>query len=84
NLGLVYAWDRWRVGVNYVNSEIKAVNFSGANLGKDKYQGVELGGGYTLGPGITVSAGAEWQKWESYKSASDPTLSASENSGWVY
>jgi outer membrane protein OmpU len=84
NIGLVYAWDRWRVGVNYMYSDIKAVNFTGAGLGKDKYQGVELGGAYTLGPGITLSAGAEWQKWESYKSATDPTLAASENSGWVY
>ncbi len=84
NVGLVYAWDRWRVGVNYVNSEIKAVNFAGTGLGKDKYQGVELGGGYTMGPGITLTAGAEWQKWETYKAATDPTYSASQNSGWVY
>ncbi|MFZ8501830.1 porin, partial [Staphylococcus aureus] len=26
NVGLVYAWDRWRVGVSYLNSAIKAVD----------------------------------------------------------
>ncbi|MFI2757195.1 porin, partial [Streptococcus suis] len=45
NVGLVYAWDRWRVGVSYLNSAIKAVDVNGANLGKDKWYGVELGGG---------------------------------------
>ncbi|MBN9528333.1 MAG: porin [Alphaproteobacteria bacterium] len=84
NVGLVYAWDRWRVGVSYLNSEIKAVDVNGANLGKDKWYGVELGGGYTLGPGIALTGGAEYQKYDTFQNPSSPTYAASKNEGWVY
>ncbi len=84
NIGLVYAWDRWRAGIQYAYADAEAVDSAGRNRGKDRYQGVGLGGAYALGPGISVTAGAQWQQWTTWAAKSSPTYSTAVNQGWVY
>jgi predicted porin len=66
NVGLAYAWDRWRVGVGYYHSAVEARDDTGARLGQDRYQGVSLGAGYRVGPGILINGGIETGQWRSY------------------
>ncbi|MFX9042789.1 porin, partial [Acinetobacter baumannii] len=57
NIGLVYGWDRWRAGVQYAYADAEAIDSTGRNRGKDRYNGVGIGGAYSLGPGISLTAG---------------------------
>ncbi len=84
NIGLAYGRDRWRVGVQYAYADARAVDLAGNNRGKDRYNGVGLGGAYTLGPGISVTAGAQWQQWTTWQARSSPTYGTAVNQGWVY
>lgn len=84
NIGLVYAWDRWRAGIQYAYADAEAVDSTGRNRGKDRYNGVGVGGAYTLGPGISLTAGAQWQQWTTWQAKSSPTYNTAVNQGWVY
>lgn len=54
--GIEYRQGPWSAGVQYGFSEAGA----GSGLGDDKLEGVEVGGTFSLGPGITLSAGVQW------------------------
>ncbi len=84
NIGLAYAWDRWRVGIQYAYADAEAVDSTGRIRGKDRYDGVGLGGAYALGPGISLTAGAQWQQWTTWQAKSSPTYATAVNQGWVY
>ncbi|MBN9525597.1 MAG: porin [Alphaproteobacteria bacterium] len=79
NVGLTYAWERWRIGVGYYTSAVEARDDTGARLGQDRYQGVSVGAGYRLGPGILVNGGIETGQWRSYSHAP-----ADQNRGTAY
>lgn len=84
NIGLAYAWDRWRVGVQYAYADAQAVDSAGHVRGRDRYDGIGLGGAYRLGPGISLTAGAQWQQWSTWQAKSSPTYATAVNQGWVY
>jgi len=84
NVGMAYGWDRWRVGIQYAYADARAVDRTGAARGRDRYNGAGLGGAYALGPGISVTAGAQWQEWTTWQAPSSPTYGTAVNRGWVY
>ena len=72
NVGARYASGPWGVGIQYAYSEV-----DGALGGDDEYEGVEVGGSYTLGPGVIMSGGVQWYDYDSDNNK------ATENDGWV-
>lgn len=84
NIGLAYVRDRWRAGIQYAYADAAAVDSAGRNRGRDRYQGIGLGGAYRLGPGISLTAGAQWQQWTTWQATSSPTYASAINQGWVY
>ncbi len=83
-VGLTYDFDRWRVGVNYVRTSVQGVDYLERKLGRDGYRGIEIGGAYTLGPGIMLTAGAEWQQWTSAADHGTVDRALLVNRGWAY
>lgn len=65
SLGLTYSTGPWTVGGAYVHAEVEA----GAGLGEDEVDGVQLGGQYALGPGITLTGGITYWDYEDNLSA---------------
>lgn len=83
-VGLAYDFDRWRVGINYVQTSVQGVDYLERKLGRDGYRGVEIGGAYTLGPGVILTAGAEWQQWTSGADHFTADRAQLVNRGWAY
>lgn len=79
NIGLVRLDGRWRYGVGYAAARVSALDTGGATLGHDRYDAVEIGGSYELGPGINLTAGTEFERWTSY--SGNPRAA---NRGWVW
>ncbi len=65
NIGLVRVDGRWRYGVGYAATRVDALDTTGAGAGHDRYDAVEIGGSYDLGPGISLTAGTEYERWKS-------------------
>ncbi|MFX8824890.1 hypothetical protein ABTM64_20325, partial [Acinetobacter baumannii] len=63
NIGLVRLDGRWRYGIGYAASRVAALDTGGTTLGHDRYDAVEIGGSYDLGPGISLTAGTEFERW---------------------
>ena len=72
-VGVRYADGPWGVGVQYTYAQKDL-----ADGGEDDFEGFEVGGSYTLGPGVLLSGGVQYLDWES--AAND---SAAENEAWV-
>ncbi|MFX4941202.1 hypothetical protein ABTC18_19830, partial [Acinetobacter baumannii] len=79
NIGLVRLDGRWRYGIGYAASRVAALDTGGTTLGHDRYDAVEIGGSYDLGPGISLTAGTEFERWTSY--SGNPRAA---NRGWVW
>ena len=73
SLGVRYASGPWGVGVQYTFAEKDLVGG-----GEDEFDGVEVGGSYTLGPGVILSGGIQYLDWDS--DTNDP---ANENEAWI-
>ncbi len=73
-VGVRYASGPWGVGVQYTYAE----QDNTVTGGEDDFDGIEVGGSYTLGPGVLLSAGVQYLDWET--AANDPTI---ENEAWV-
>jgi len=65
NIGLVRTDGRWRYGVGYAALRVEALDSTGSGAGHDRYDAVEIGGSYELGPGISLTAGTEYERWKS-------------------
>ena len=72
-IGVRYASGPWGVGVQYTYAEQDR-----ALGGEDDFDGFEVGGSYTLGPGVLLSGGVQYLDWES-----ETNNPANENEAWV-
>lgn len=79
NIGLVRVDGRWRYGIGYAATTVAGLDTAGATLGHDRYRAMELGGAYELGPGISLTAGTEYERWTSWHG--NPLAI---NRGWVW
>jgi predicted porin len=70
HIGATYETGPWLVGVEYAHAEVE----EGAGLGKDETDGVQIGGAYTLGPGVVLTGGMTW--WDAEDNLN---VAASEN-----
>jgi predicted porin len=70
-IGVRYATGPWGVGVQYTYAEEDV-----AGAGDDEFDGVEVGGSYTLGPGVLLSGGIQYLDWSSDDNAH-------ENEAWI-
>lgn len=57
NIGLTYRSGAWMGGVQYANKKTTFLNR------EDQFDGVSVGGSYTLGPGIQLIAGVQYYDW---------------------
>ncbi len=74
SVGVRYASGPWGVGVQY--SYVEKDN--AALGGDDEVDAIEVGGSYTLGPGVLLSAGVQYWDWDS-----DNGGATDKNDGWV-
>lgn len=56
HIGATYETGPWLVGVEYAHAEVE----EGAGLGEDETDGFQVGGAYTLGPGVMLTGGLTW------------------------
>ncbi len=78
-VGLVRVDGRWRYGVTYIATAVQARDDTGASPGTDRHRAFEIGGSYELGPGVSLTAGAEYHDWTGWRS-----LPQAVNRGWTW
>lgn len=56
HIAATYETGPWLVGIEYAHAEVE----EGAGLGEDETDGLQIGGAYTVGPGVVLTGGLTW------------------------